>query len=66
MAARYVDTSSSGAAFGLRIADADTDGCAVFGSDGGTYGVGCALRPVVSLPSSLLTGEQTNGAWNLR
>ena len=65
VAARYVITDSSGADFGLRIAYTDTYGCLMFSSDGGTYGSNCALRPVVSLPSRLLTGEQTNGAWNL-
>ena len=65
VAARYVHTYSDDAGFGLRIADTNTNGCDVFDSDGGTYGNGCALRPVVSLPSSLLTGEKTNDAWNL-
>ena len=65
VAARYVASYSDGANFGLRYAYADTYGCRMFFSRGSTYGDGCALRPVVSLPSSLLTGEQTNGAWNL-
>ena len=65
VAARYVVTGSSDAAFGLRFANADTDGYSMFYSDGYTYGYDCALRPVVSLPSSLLTGEKTNDAWNL-
>ena len=66
VAARYVNTGSSDARFGLRVAaGTDTRGCSVFYSDGGTHGGPYALRPVVSLPSSLLTGEQTNGAWNL-
>ena len=65
VAARCVDTGSSYAFFGLRDAYTDTSDCVMFYSDGGTGGCGCALRPVVSLPSSLLTGEQTNGAWNL-
>ena len=65
VAARYVNTNSDYAYFGLRIADTYTYGCAMFFSDGDTYGYYYALRPVVSLPSSLLTGEQTNGAWNL-
>ena len=65
VAARYVDTNSDFACFGLRIADTYTYGCDMFYSHGDTYGHYCALRPVVSLPSSLLTGEQTNGAWNL-
>ena len=65
VAARYVNTSSSDAFFGLRYAYTGAGGCVMFYSDGSTSGVNYALRPVVSLPSSLLTGEQTNGAWNL-
>jgi len=65
VAARYVYTNSSYAAFGLRIANTNTGGCAMFCSDGITNGYDYALRPVVSLPSSLLTGEKTNDAWNL-
>ena len=65
VAARYVYTLSDRARFGLRVADAGTIGFVMFISNGYTYGDDYALRPVVSLPSSLLTGEQTNGAWNL-
>ena len=65
VAARYVNTYSGYAGFGLRFACTDTSGCDMFGSDGHAHGYYFALRPVVSLPSSLLTGEQTNGAWNL-
>ena len=65
VAARYVITYSGRARFGLRDAYTDTDGYGMFLSDGNTGGNNYALRPVVSLPSSLLTGEQTNGAWNL-
>ena len=65
VAARYVGTYSDIASFGLRFANAYADGYRMFNSYGGTNGRNCALRPVVSLPSSLLTGEQTNGAWNL-
>ena len=65
VAARYVRTYSDRAIFGLRGAHTGTDGCYMFYSNGNTNGNYCALRPVVSLPSSLLTGEQTNGAWNL-
>ena len=65
VAARYVFTSSDSAGFGLRRAYAGTGGYDMFYSVGDTYGLNCALRPVVSLPSSLLTGEQTNEAWNL-
>ena len=65
VAARYVDTYSDDASFGLRFAGTYTDGNNMFGSNGTPYGISLRLRPVVSLPSSLLTGEQTNGAWNL-
>ena len=65
VAARYVFTDSGIAYFGLRFASTNTNGYDMFYSNGRTYGGDCALRPVVSLPSSLLTGEQTNGAWNL-
>ena len=65
VAARYVSTGSSYASFGLRYARTDTNGCNMFDSDGYADGIDCALRPVVSLPSSLLTGEKTNDAWNL-
>ena len=65
VAARYVGTSSSTAIFGLRFARTDTYGGYMFFSGGDTDGINYALRPIVSLPSRLLTGEQTNGAWNL-
>ena len=65
VAARYVITNSRAADFGLRNAGTYTSGGRMFYSDGDGYGYVYALRPVVSLPSSLLTGEQTNGAWNL-
>ena len=67
VAARYVNPGSDSAGFGLRnaYAGACTNGYGMFDSNGSASGDYCALRPVVSLPSSLLTGEQTNGAWNL-
>ena len=65
VAARFVDAYSSYAYFGLRVAYTNTDGDGMFDSDGLSYGNDHALRPVVSLPSSLLTGEQTNGGWDL-
>ena len=65
VAARYVGTYSDRAGFGLRSAGTYAGGYGMFNSNGNTYGYCYALRPVVSLPSSLLTGEQTNGAWNL-
>ena len=65
VAARHVHADSSHAFFGLRLARTGTGGSTMFYSDGGANDSSLALRPVVSLPSSLLTGEQTNGAWNL-
>ncbi len=65
VAARYVNTYSGIAGFGLSFANTNTRGCGMFNSSGYADGNFCALRPVVSLPSSLLTGEQTNGAWDL-
>ena len=65
VAARFVGTDSDCADFGLRYAYTATGGYIMFYSYGNTSGHRYALRPVVSLPSSLLTGEQTNGAWNL-
>ena len=65
VASRCVHTYSDYANFGLRRAGTNAYGYSMFGSNGNTYGGSNRLRPVVSLPSSLLTGEQTNGAWNL-
>ena len=65
VASRYVFTVSDYACFGLRNACTFTYGNDMFYSDGNTGSYDIRLRPVVSLPSSLLTGEQTNGAWNL-
>ena len=65
VASRYVSTHSDDAYFGLRYASTGTDGYSMFLSYGSADGSINRLRPVVSLPSSLLTGEQTNGAWNL-
>ena len=64
VAARHVHADSSHAFFGLRVARTGTGGSTMFYSDGGANDSSLALRPVVSLPYSLLTGEQTNGAWN--
>jgi hypothetical protein len=47
-------------------ADMNLGGYNMFYSNKDGYDYDDRLRPVVSLPSSLLTGEQTNGAWNLR
>ena len=65
VASRCVFTFSDCAYFGLRYADADAGGYGMLDSYGYTNFNSYRLRPVVSLPSSLLTGEQTNGAWNL-
>ena len=65
VAARFVFTDSDVARFGLRVAYTSTGGRGMFRSGGNTNNNYYRLRPVVSLPSSLLTGEQTNGAWNL-
>ena len=65
VASRCVITYSDYACFGLRFAGTITYGVSMFYSDGSTGVNDNRLRPVVSLPSSLLTGEQTNGAWNL-
>ena len=65
VASRCVNTYSDYAHFGLRYASTDADGNYMFYSNGYASNAYYRLRPVVSLPSSLLTGEQTNGAWNL-
>ena len=65
VAARFVDTDSGNADFGLRNASTNAHGYRMFYSYGYAGSISNRLRPVVSLPSSLLTGEQTNGAWNL-
>ena len=65
VAERCVITGSARAGFGLRRADTRAFGCYMFYSNGNADNRDYRLRPVVSLPSSLLTGEQTNGAWNL-
>ena len=65
VASRYVITYSDYAGFGLRRANTNPGGYFLFYSDGYANYYNDRLRPVVSLPSSLLTGEQTNGAWNL-
>ena len=67
VAARYVNATRIGGSvyFGLRYALTYTGSTCMFDSADDDIGIDFALRPVVSLPSSLLTGEQTNGAWNL-
>ena len=65
VSARDVNTGSVYAYFGLRYAKTYTDDGIMFDSHGDSSGTDKRLRPVVSLPSSLLTGEKTNDAWNL-
>ena len=67
VASRYVSTNSSNARFGLRFANTYMRGNIMFYSDGySTYG-NYRLRPLVSLSSSVLTGEKdTNGAWTIK
>lgn len=49
VAARYVNTNSSNANFGLRNANTNTNGYNMFNSDGDTNGNNYALRPVDSI-----------------
>ena len=65
VAGRCVETYSSFVRFALRKAGQVTDNQDMFISAGVTDGGDYALRPIVSLPSSLLTGEKTSDAWNL-
>ena len=62
---RYVNAYSSYAYFGLRFALTGMGGGGLFYSDSSSSSTFYRLRPVVSLSSSLLTGEKTNDAWNL-
>ena len=67
VASRYVGTGSSYANFGLRYASTRIGGRDVFYSDGDTNIFDNRLRPLVSLSSSVLTGEKdTNGAWTIK
>ena len=67
VASRYVYTDSSYALFGLRYAYTDMDGDDVFYSGGSSDDDSNCLRPLVSLSSSVLTGEKdTNGAWTIK
>ena len=67
VAARYVNTDSDNAYFGLRVARAITVGYGMFYSNGSTNGYGYHLRPVVSLSSSILSEtKDASGAWNLK
>ena len=67
VASRFVNTSSDSAGFGLRDADAYTDGYGLFYSNGYTGNGNYRLRPVVSLSSSILSEtKDASGAWNLK
>ena len=67
VAARYVETDSDNAYFGLRYADTNTGGGNMFYSNGSTNLNINRLRPVVSLSSSILSdAKDASGAWNLK
>ena len=67
VASRYVITNSDYADFGLRSVDTYMYHYSMFYSNGRTYIGNASLRPLVSLSSSVLTGEKdTNGAWTIK
>ena len=67
VASRCVAANSGDACFGLRFADTSMSGGNMFYSGGGASSVYNSLRPLVSLSSSVLTGEKdTNGAWTIK
>ena len=68
VASRCVYALSDCAGFGLRFADTDMSNNGMYYSDGNAYGNNCRLRPVVSLPSSILsdTKDAASEAWNLK
>ena len=68
VASRYVYADSDYAYFGLRYADADMHGGSMYNSYGNTIYRSYRLRPVVSLPSSILsdTKDAASEAWNLK
>ena len=67
VASRYVYADSSNARFGLRRAGTDMSGGDMFYSGGNADNSLNRLRPLVSLSSSVLTGEKdTNGAWTIK
>ena len=67
VASRYVITNSGYADFGLRSVDTYMYHYSMFYSNGDTYIGNARLRPLVSLSSSVLTGEKdTNGAWTIK
>ena len=66
VSARCVNTNGNYAGFGLRDANTIMTGCFPYNSVNTTNTSNSfGLRPIVSIPSSLLTGEKTNDAWNL-
>ena len=68
VAARYVNTYSDVAYFGLRLANTYAGDYDVFGSDSNSFtSYSYGLRPVVSLSSSILSEtKDASGAWNLK
>ena len=67
VASRFVYLDSDFAYFGLRCADANTNGYGLFYSYGSANGNHYRLRPVVSLSSSILSdAKDASGAWNLK
>ena len=68
VASRCVYANSDDADFGLRAAGTDMLDADMYYSDGRPYDGHCRLRPVVSLPSSILsdTKDAASGAWNLK
>ena len=64
---RYVDAYSGDAYFGLRGAGTGMSGRDMFCSNGDGGSHNYCLRPVVSLPSSILSEtKDASGAWNLK
>ena len=65
---RYVNTDSSDAYFGLRRAYTNMGGYDMFYSNSGSGNNYYRLRPVVSLPSSILSDakDAASEAWNLK
>ena len=68
VASRFVSANSDYADFGLRDAGTYMGGYNVCISNGSSYDTRYRLRPVVSLPSSILseTKDATSEAWNLK
>ena len=67
VSARFVATHSSWASFGLRYASMGMGSVIMFDSYDRANYVSFGLRPVVSLPSSILSEiKDASGAWNLK